>query len=369
MHLKELNVEGYEKVYQCTDPVSGLNAITVIHNTNRGEICLGGCRMFPYKSDEEMLEDALHLSSKMTYKNALAKLDFGGSKCVIRADPNSQKTRELLLAMGRFIDALDGQLYTGQDSGITAEDVDLMHEETSFLVGLKGKSGNPAIPTALGVYAAMVTSVREIKRMAHLNGLHIVVYGLGGVGYNLLEHLQGKGAKVFVTDSRKEQIDKALKEYDVIPVYDPEKIFSVPCDIFSANVTGSTYEGGALNKKRVDIIYNSRRGRGDVIICGGTNVLFTDKNLVEYVHRLPGFHYMPGEVVNAGGVISVASDITGQSSEQVRKKVLEVGETIQEIIDYAKKKKVSYASIAKDIAQERVNPKKINLEAMPVKFT
>jgi leucine dehydrogenase len=365
MQIKELTVSGFEKVYHCIDSESGLNAMTVIHNTKLGKISLGGCRMFPYNSDDEMLEDCLTLASKMTTKNALAKLGFGGSKCVIRANPDSGKSEEMLLAMGRFIDALDGQVYTGQDSGITNKDVETMSEETGFLVGIKNKSGDPAVPTALGVYSAIVNSVRAIKGVSRLEGLHIVVYGLGGVGYNLLHLLSEKGAKIFVSDINIELVNKAVQDFGAIPVYDPKKIFSVPCDIFSPNVTGSTLAGGALDKIKVDMIYNARKGRKDVIVCGGTNVLFCDDKLIEYAHKLKGFHYLPAEVVNAGGVISVASEITGENKENVRRKVLEIGENMLEIIEMAKKKMVSYNQVAYEVANERVNNAVVDLKTVP----
>src|SRR2546422_261826 len=47
MDLTEISVEGYEKVIQCHDAHSGLNAIISIHNTAHGP-ALGGMRMWPY---------------------------------------------------------------------------------------------------------------------------------------------------------------------------------------------------------------------------------------------------------------------------------------------------------------------------------
>ena len=91
--------DGHEEVAFCCDAQSGLKAIIAIHNTNRGP-ALGGCRMWPYESDDAALTDALRLSRGMTYKSALAGLDMGGGKSVIIGDAKSMKS-EALFRMSR----------------------------------------------------------------------------------------------------------------------------------------------------------------------------------------------------------------------------------------------------------------------------
>src|SRR5690606_27788604 len=66
----------HEQVVFCNDPASGLKAIIAIHDTTLGP-ALGGCRMWSYADDDEALDDVLRLSRGMTYKSALAGLDFG----------------------------------------------------------------------------------------------------------------------------------------------------------------------------------------------------------------------------------------------------------------------------------------------------
>src|SRR5690606_40399066 len=87
---------GHEQVAFCHDRVSGLKAIIAIHDTTLGP-ALGGCRMWPYDSEEEALVDALRLARGMTYKNAAMGLNFGGGKAVILADPrrSEEHTSEL----------------------------------------------------------------------------------------------------------------------------------------------------------------------------------------------------------------------------------------------------------------------------------
>ena len=80
-----------------------LTAIIAVHNSNLGP-AVGGCRMYPYSSQEDALTDVLRLSRGMTYKSALAGLPLGGGKAVIIGNPRTDKTRDLLLAMVEFVD-------------------------------------------------------------------------------------------------------------------------------------------------------------------------------------------------------------------------------------------------------------------------
>ena len=50
----------YEQIVFCHDKSSGLKAIIAIHDTTLGP-ALGGCRMWPYDSEEEAINDALRL--------------------------------------------------------------------------------------------------------------------------------------------------------------------------------------------------------------------------------------------------------------------------------------------------------------------
>ena len=123
----------HEHLTFCCDPETGLRAIIAVHNTSRGA-ALGGCRMYPYASDEEALTDVLRLSRGMTYKSALANLDLGGGKSVIIGDPRQHKTEALLESMGRFLEQLGGLYIAAEDSGTSVADLQVMGRKTSNAV-------------------------------------------------------------------------------------------------------------------------------------------------------------------------------------------------------------------------------------------
>ena len=106
--------EGHEGVHAFFDEKTGLKSIIAIHSTARGPAA-GGCRMWDYSSSDAAITDALRLSRGMSYKNAMADLDFGGGKAVIIGDSRSQKTPALFEAFGRAVDSLAGKYWTAED--------------------------------------------------------------------------------------------------------------------------------------------------------------------------------------------------------------------------------------------------------------
>jgi len=152
--MREYN---HEEVVFCNDRDSGLRAIIAIHDTTLGP-ALGGTRMWPYKSEEEALNDVLRLSRGMTYKSAVAGLNFGGGKAVIIGDPQKDKNEVLFRAFGRFVQGFNGRFITGEDVGIEVRDMEWVRMETPWVLGISealGGSGDPSPVTARGVYFGM----------------------------------------------------------------------------------------------------------------------------------------------------------------------------------------------------------------------
>ena len=121
--LEEMNTRGHEQLIWFNDVSSGLQGIVAIHNSVLGP-SLGGCRMYPYKNENEALIDVLRLSKGMTYKASIAGLNLGGGKAVIIGDPNIQKSENLFRSFGRFVEGLGGRYITAEDVGTTVKDME-----------------------------------------------------------------------------------------------------------------------------------------------------------------------------------------------------------------------------------------------------
>ena len=128
------DANGHEQVVFCYDKPTGLRAIIAIYSTALGP-ALGGTRFYPYTTEAQAVDDVLHLSKGMAYKNALARLDLGGGKAVIWGNPDTMKTESLLRAYGRFVESLGGRYITACDVGTYVEDMDVVARESRFVTG------------------------------------------------------------------------------------------------------------------------------------------------------------------------------------------------------------------------------------------
>ena len=134
-----------------------------IDSTGRGA-ALGGCRWQPYADPGSARREAQDLARAMTLKAALAGLPQGGGKAVVIGDPQA-RTREQLLAFGRFVETLRGAYITAADMGTGEEQMAVIREATAHVVGFPealGGCGSPAPHTALGVFLAIESALEHI---------------------------------------------------------------------------------------------------------------------------------------------------------------------------------------------------------------
>ena len=158
--FNKVDFDNHEQVVFCSDKESGLKAIIAVHNTKLGP-AVGGCRMWNYTTDEDAVTDALRLSKGMTYKNAVARLPFGGGKSVIIGNAKEIKSEQLFRAFGRQLERLSGSYYSAEDVNITCDDVAIMNKETNYVLGLEGKSGNPSPFTAYGTFLGIKAALQH----------------------------------------------------------------------------------------------------------------------------------------------------------------------------------------------------------------
>ncbi|MFE0505072.1 branched-chain amino acid dehydrogenase [Peribacillus butanolivorans] len=340
--FKYLEKYDYEQLLFCQDKQSGLKAIIAIHDTTLGP-ALGGTRMWTYATEEEAIEDALRLSKGMTYKNAAAGLNLGGGKTVIIGDPRKDKNEEMFRAFGRYIQGLNGRYITAEDVGTTVEDMDLIHEETDFVTGISpafGSSGNPSPVTAYGVYRGMKAAAKEAFGTDSLEGKVVAVQGVGNVAYNLCRHLHEEGAKLIVTDINKESVARAVESFGATAV-NPDEIYGVQCDIYAPCALGAV-----INDQTINLIKAK-------VIAGAANNQLKEPVHGDQIHE-KGIVYAPDYVINAGGVINVADELLGYNRERALKKVETVYDTIERVIEIAKRDNIPTYKAADRMAEERI---------------
>lgn len=340
--LAQMDAEDHEQVVYCYDRSSGLRGIIAIHDTSLGP-ALGGCRMWPYETEEDALRDALRLARGMTYKSAIAGLDYGGGKMVIWGDPARDKSEAMFRALGRFVDGMGGRFITGTDVGTTSEDFIHARKETPYVVSLPpsyGGSGSSAVPTAIGVLEGIRAALGFLGQKS-LEGVHVAVQGLGKVGYELVGLLLNEGARVTGTDISETNWQRAARKYPGLTLVEPEQIYDVKCDVFSPNALG-----GVINDRTLP------RLQAKIVAGAANNQLWEPRHGQELARR--GILYAPDYVINAGGVIQVADELEGFNRERVLHKVRGIGETLTRIFTLARQAGVTPEQAADRLAEERI---------------
>jgi len=307
--------DNHEQVVFCSDRESGLQAIIAIHSTALGPAC-GGCRMWDYVSDEDALIDVLRLSRGMTYKNAMAGLPLGGGKAVIIGDAKTIKSEALFRKFGQYVHSLSGRYISAEDVNITTADISMVNQETPYVAGLEGKSGNPGPFTAIGTYRGIKAAAKHKFGSDDLSGRTVAVQGLGSVGFYLCEHLHKEGVKLIVSDINPAAVDRAVSQFGATAV-GLNDIYAVECDVYAPCALGATINDDTLPQFKC------------AIIAGCANNQLKEARHGELL-RQKGILYAPDYVINAGGIINVSMEIRpeGYDEAQSTKQVLAIYDTL-----------------------------------------
>lgn len=341
--FENLDFDDHEAVHLFSDSKSGLRAIIAVHNTNRGPAA-GGTRLWTYANPRDAVTDALRLSKAMSYKNAMAGLDLGGGKAVIlRPDVEFDRTA-LFEAYGRAVESVGGRYITAEDVGVSPDDMRVIKTQTNFVAGLDdgpAASGDPSPVTAEGVYRGIKVAVRHAMGLETLKGVRVAVQGLGHVGYGLCKHLHDAGAQLTVTDINKAVLNQAKAEFDAV-IVEPGAIHAA-----AANVYAPCALGGAISKATLPEIKAS-------IIAGAANNQLASPDMGEAC-RKHGILYVPDYVLNAGGIINVAAEVSGTYDPNwVKSKLDDLEITLKTIFTQAAEQDVSTDSVANEMARARL---------------
>jgi leucine dehydrogenase len=344
--LQHPEYDNHELVAFHHDPGSGLRAIIAVHSTRLGK-GLGGCRMWPYASEDEALTDVLRLSRGMTYKAALAGLPQGGGKSVILGDPRRDKTPEMMRAMGRFVDTLGGRYVVAEDSGTSVPDIKLMAEHTRHVGGLtdakalaQGRTGDPSPATAYGTFVGIQAAVKWRLRRTGLDGLKVAIQGVGNVGYRLARHLHEAGAKLWVTDIHAPAVERCVKEFGATAV-GMDEIFALPVDVFAPCALGAIVNDRTLPQLKAPIVAGA-----------ANNQLAAPRHGQALMER--GILYAPDYVINAGGIIEIFYEEGGDYDEhKVREHLERIGKTLATVFKRAQEEQRPTGEIADRMAEER----------------
>jgi leucine dehydrogenase len=344
MIFKEIINRGHEQVSYFHDPTLELKGIVAIHNTVLGP-ALGGCRMWNYKSEKDALIDVLRLSKGMTYKAAIAGLNLGGGKAVIIGDPKADKSEELFRSFGRFIEGLGGRYITAEDVGTSIKDMDYVRMETKYVTGISkslGGSGDPSLLTSFGTYLGIKASVKFKLNKNSLDGLSIVVQGLGSVGMELVKYLSNDGMKIYAYDIDSDLVNSAKEQYGVIPI-EEDMVYDQDVDIYAPCALGATINDETIPKLKCSIV------------AGAANNVLKDpvKHSKELLDR--GILYAPDYAINAGGLINVYNELDDYNKDRAFSQAEAIYDILMDIFYRSDKENIPTTIASDRKAEERIN--------------
>jgi leucine dehydrogenase len=222
--------------------------------------------------------------------------------------------------------------------------MDVIGERTRYVFGKSieaGGSGNPAPPTAVGVYHGIRASVGHVFGSDDLDGRRVVVQGAGGVGSALAGRLAEAGASVLVADvdagRARDVADRvggaALAADDVI---------GADCDVYAPCAVGGVLSAETVPRLRCRIV------------AGSANNQLAEPEAAELL-RSQGILYAPDYVINAGGAIAISGlELLGWDRAEVDAALARIGETLGRVFETAGERGSSTAAAAEALAEERL---------------
>jgi leucine dehydrogenase len=258
----------------------------------------------------------------MSFKNAMAGLPLGGGKAVILADEARTKTPEMLDAYGRAVERLGGSYVTAEDVGMSVADLVAVSRRTRYVSGLPvaagAVGGDPGPHTSYGVFLGVKAAVRRKLGRDSLAGLHIAVQGAGSVAGGLARLAAAEGARISIADIDSGRAQRVADEVGG-RVVQPSEILTLEADVLSPNALGAILTSDTIPALRVPIV------------AGGANNQLATPAEGDLLHRF-GILYAPDYVINAGGIINVASEYLKDADEAgVRARIEQIPGRLEQI--------------------------------------
>ena len=332
--------DNHKSVTKFEDKSAGLVCFVAIHNDILGLPAVGGTRMLAYGSQDEAIADVLKLSRAMTYKCALANVPHGGAKGVIIGDSKKDKTPALLKAYAEAINSLRGIFYTGEDVGISQNDVNIMLKTSNYFIGRPDLAQDPSPYAALSTFYSIKSAVFLLFSVKSLNGVKVAIKGVGKVGGRLAELLSEENAIVYVSDIDEAALLEVKRRVPRVKIVEKEKIYKLPADVYAPCALGNEFSTDNVMQIRAKII------------CGAANNQLASSEAGDLIFKR-GIVYVPDYIANSGGLIDVVDELDkkGYSRDRVLNNIEKVGDMVKSVIKTSQEKNLPTSIIADSIAE------------------
>ena len=335
LKIKDIKIDGYERVVHATDENTQLNCFIAIHNIKLGP-ALGGTRSWEYENQESQLTDVKRLSEAMTLKNSVCGINFGGGKAALNLK-GIKKTSDLYQSYGEAVQALKGIYISAADVGTTKDDLLEIQKKTNYVNGIGIET---SAPTARGLLSAIKSTCKFGLKKKDLKNIHIAICGAGKVGGKLAKLLYKEGVKLSIANIDQSQLDELSKDIEFSRI-SPDEIVGLECDLLSPCALGK-----AIHKENINSL-NCK-----MIVGAANNQLENDDIGLNLKHNK--VVYSPDFLVNSGGVIAISCEIN-KNEKDLENQLNIIGKRTTEVLEISQKLNKATNTVAKNLAWERIN--------------
>jgi len=246
---------------------------------------------------------------------------------VVLLDEDRTKTPAMLAAFGDVIERLGGRYVTAEDVGASEADMVAISQRTPHVCGLPAEEGaaggDPGPFTAYGIYLGIKAAAATRLGADDMQGVRVALQGCGSVGGGVARLLAKDGAVLTVADIDSEKAKALADELGGISI-PADAIMEVECEIFSPNALGAILNEQSIAKLACQVVAG-----------GANNQIARAEDGVRLYER--GILYAPDYVINAGGIINVATEYlcrqkgTPCTAEEVNTRIGKIPERLKAI--------------------------------------
>ena len=346
--LEALHGADHEQVQILQQPEIGFYALLAIHDTRNGP-AFGGVRRLAYRNGAEALRDVLLLSRAMTYKCLMAGVAGGGGKVVLLDLPDTDLP-EAYRRIGHHVENMGGRYYTGPDVGTGPRELAWLSETTDFVTRPDATGpGDLGRATARGVFAGIQALCQQLAKQdsrfpsdpqaTGLEGVRVLVQGLGEAGGELADKLKLAGAQVLASEIKPDVLEWAVDQHGVIAV-DPDEVYETECDIFAPCALGG-------------VLHDLTVGRLHCKAIGGSANNILSRPEIAHVLQDRGILVAPDFVINSGALIQGSGFHLNGLREQDAA-IDQIGQELLALFERAESEGVPPPMLAEQIAEERL---------------